>query len=423
MPEATNKNLPMPTGEPIAAEQPVAVKSAAPQGVIQSAAKMYVLLGIAVVILLATAISSLHKQESKPKPSPAAVVAQQPDTSQITDFQKRLKQQIAEHEQQKLPQTSTAAQEPLQNGYGASLPNDGRATQQPYNPAAGNGNASSAANSQPDAEEQQRQALAAQEREMSFKSRFASNLAFSASHADPQPTPAQQAFANLAQTTGPQQSAQTDAQKRTAEVSVNSALGQPYVLYEGTIIDTVLMNRLDGDESWPVKVLVSNPVYSHDRQHILIPEGSVILGESRKIGQAGFGQQRRMALVFHRMLMPDGYSVDLDRFQGLNQIGETGIKDKANNHYLEIFGASIALGIVGGAAEVSAGNSGAFATGTDALKSGIGASLSQSGTNILDKFLNIPPTITIREGHRIKVYISQDLLLPAVENHTIPPNI
>lgn len=417
MPELTNKNPQIPAGEPIAAEQPVVVKSAAPQGVIQSAAKMYVLLGIAVVILLATAISSLHKQEPKTKPSPAVVVAQQPDTSQITDFQKRLKQQIAEHEQQKLPQTSTAAQGQFANGEAAM--------QQPNSSLVGNGNGNptSTANSQPDAEEQQRQALAAQEREMSFKSRFSSNLAFSASHADPQPTPSQQAFGNLAQTTGPQQSAQSDAQKHPAEVSVNSALGQPYVLYEGTILDTVLMNRLDGDEAGPVKVLVTTPVYSHDRQHVLIPEGSVILGESRKIGQAGFGQQRRLALVFHRLLMPDGYSVDLDRFQGLNQIGEAGIRDKVNNHYFEIFGASIALGIVGGAAEISAGNSGAFATGTDALKSGIGASLSQSGTNILDKFLNIPPTITIREGHRIKVYISQDLLLPAVENHTIPPNI
>ena len=417
MPETTNKNPQTPAGEPIAAEQPVTIKSAAPQGVIQSAAKMYVLLGIAVVILLATAISSLHKQEPKPKPSPAAVVAQQPDTSQITDFQKRLKQQIAEHEQQKLPQTNTAAQGQFANG--------GTTVQQPNDRVASNGtgNPTSTANSQPDAEEQQRQALAAQEREMSFKSRFASNLAFSAKHAAAQPAPTQQALGTLAQPTGPQQSAQSDAQKRAAEVSVNSALGQPYVLYEGTILDTVLMNRLDGDESGPVKVLVTNPVYSHDRQHVLIPEGSIILGESRKIGQAGFGQQRRMALVFHRLLMPDGYSVDLDRFQGLDQIGETGIKDKVDNHYFEIFGASIALGIVGGAAEISAANSGAFATGTDALKSGIGSSLSQSGANILDKFLNIPPTITIREGHRIKVYISQDLLLPAVENHTIPPNI
>lgn len=297
MPEPTNKNVPKPIGELPAAEQPVAVKSAAPHGVIQSAAKMYVLLGIALVILVATAISSVHKQEPKPKPSRTAVVAQQPDTSQITDFQKMLKQQIAEQQQQKLPQTSTASQGQFENG--------GMTMQQPDRPAIanGNGNANSAASTQADPEEQQRQALAAEEREMSFKSRFASNLAFSASHADPQPTSTPVAFGNLAQTTGPQR-AQSDAQKRPAEVSVNSALGQPYVLYEGTIIDTVLMNRLDGDESGPVKVLVTDPVYSHDRQHVLIPEGSVILGESRKIGQAGFGQQRRMALVFHRLLMP-----------------------------------------------------------------------------------------------------------------------
>ena len=51
-----------------------------------------------------------------------------------------------------------------------------------------------------------------------------------------------------------------------------------------------------------------------------------------------------MAVVFHRMIMPDGYSVDLDQFHGLDQIGDEGLKDKVNNHYLQIFGTSIALG-------------------------------------------------------------------------------
>jgi hypothetical protein len=54
------------------------------------------------------------------------------------------------------------------------------------------------------------------------------------------------------------------------------------------------MNRLDGDAAGPVKVLVSNPLYSHDHQHVIIPEGTVVLGEAKKIGSAGFGQQRRM---------------------------------------------------------------------------------------------------------------------------------
>jgi Type IV secretory pathway, VirB10 components len=65
------------------------------------------------------------------------------------------------------------------------------------------------------------------------------------------------------------------------------------------------MNRLDGDAVGPVKVLVSNPLYSHDHQHVIIPEGTVVLGEAKKIGAAGFGQQRRMAVVFHRLIMPE----------------------------------------------------------------------------------------------------------------------
>jgi type IV secretory pathway VirB10-like protein len=119
-------------------------------------------------------------------------------------------------------------------------------------------------------------------------------------------------------------------------------------------------------------------------------------------------------------LMPDGYSVDLDQFHGLDQAGATGLKDKVDNHYIEIFGASIALGVISGAAEASTLNEGYNETGSEAYRTGIASSLSQSGANVLDRFINIPPTITIREGHRIKVYITQDMLLPAYENHDMP---
>jgi type IV secretion system protein VirB10 len=200
--------------------------------------------------------------------------------------------------------------------------------------------------------------------------------------------------------------------KRAPEVSVNSAHGQPYVVFEGTTIDTVLLNRLDGEFAGPLKVMVTNPIYSQDRQHLLVPEGTFILGDVQKV--SGF---------VHRLIMPDGYSVDLDQFHGLDQAGATGLKDKVNNHYVEIFGASIALGIVAGAAESTNSNSGYNESGSEAYKSGIASSLSQSSANVLGRFINIPPTITIREGHRIKVYITQDMLLPAVENHTVPGNI
>jgi len=279
--------------------------------------------------------------------------------------------------------------------------------------------------------QQQAQLIAAKERERADNSRFASNLVYSCSVEPPQQQgqmmPAQYGPAdrqtNRSLVTPEAERKQEDTPggyKRPLEANVDSATGQPYLIYEGSVLDAVLMNRLDGDAVGPVKVLVSNPLYSHDRQHVIIPEGTVVLGEAKKIGATGFGQQRRMAVVFHRLIMPDGYSVDLDQFQGLDQIGEQGLKDKVNNHYLQIFGTSIALGVVAGASEITQGGGTITTSGSQAFTNGAAGSVSQSAASILDRFIQIPPTITIREGHRVKVYFTQDVLLPAYSNHTIP---
>jgi type IV secretion system protein VirB10 len=112
--------------------------------------------------------------------------------------------------------------------------------------------------------------------------------------------------------------------------------------------------------------------------------------------------------------------VDLDQFRGLDQIGEEGMKDKVNNHYLQIFGTSIALGVIAGAGEIEQGGGTITTSGSQAFTTGAAGNVSQSATTVLDRFMQIPPTITIREGHRVKVYFTQDMLLPAYENHTIP---
>jgi len=278
----------------------------------------------------------------------------------------------------------------------------------------------------PPAAESARDTIADAEKAMAFKARFASNLVSADAGAlrpSAEPTgPGDTAPARSSSLpqTAPTQAAAAPAatgNKRAPEVNLNSAHGQPFAVFEGTTIDTVLVDRLDGEFAGDVKVMVTNSVYSEDRQHVLIPEGTFILGTAQKVSGLG---QKRLALTFHRMLMPDKYSVDLDQFHGLDQAGETGIKDKVNNHYVEIFGASIALGVISGAAEATNLNQGYNESGTEAYKSGIASSLSQSSGNVLDRFINIPPTITIREGHRIKVYITQDMLLPAYENHDMP---
>jgi len=452
---------PIPHNEQGGFEAPpeLATRVAQPGGVIRRNLKMQVYLSIAVLFIVATAVSSLRHKPTPKQQNLATPMAQTSDAN-IEEMRKNLELQQRQAAAIRLPnQPDGATPTPAD-----SAPNPASLT---YNCVPGQPCPLTTPSSyqqyqqQLSPEQQEQMQLAQQERELAYKARFASNLAYSQSHAINGPSslvsPAQAvmngrgidsalpvqtslnfpygaassgtlpapAQATSLMRSGPSsQEASREgedqaANKRLYDVNINSATGQPYVVNEGTLIETALMNRLDGDASGPVKVLVTNPVYSHDHQHVLIPDGTVVLGETHKIGNAGFGQQRRLAVVFHRMIMPDGYSVDLDQFHGLNQIGETGLKDKVNNHYVQIFGSSIALGIIAGAAEVSNTGGVLTANGADAYKYGVASSLSQSATTILDRFINIPPTITIREGLRVKVYISQDLLLPAYENHTM----
>jgi type IV secretion system protein TrbI len=201
--------------------------------------------------------------------------------------------------------------------------------------------------------------------------------------------------------------------------SANAAAGKTYILFEGTILETVLINRLEGQFSGPVECLLSTDVYSSDRQHLLVPAGSKLLGETKKVEAFG---QTRLAVAFHRILMPDGYSVTLDQFKGLNQIGDTGLRDQVNNHYLRIFGVSLAVGALGAAGEAGTGSA-LNATGGDLVRQGFAGSTAHSASQILDKFLNILPAVTIREGHRVKVYLAGDLALPDYNNHKMPSDL
>jgi type IV secretory pathway VirB10-like protein len=411
-----------------------------PKGVLQKNLKTFVYLGAALLVIVAALFSSSGKkspaQQVNGKGQPPQPALQDNTDSNVQELKKQL-----QAERQKEQQATMAAAAVADPALASTTPAQ-QAAAAAYGPT---GVAAPCVPGRPCPQmqqgnmqmqltpvQQQAQLLAAKERERADDSRFASNLVYSRSAEQPQQQTGQMMAARYGpaerQTSSslvaPESEGKRDdapeAYKRPLEANVDSAIGQPYLVYEGSVLDTVLMNRLDGDAVGPVKVLVSNPLYSHDHQHVIIPEGSVVLGEARKIGATGFGQQRRMAVVFRRLIMPDGYSVDLDQFQGLDQIGEEGLKDKVNNHYLQIFGTSIALGVIAGAGQITQGGGTITTSGSQAFTNGAAGSVSQSATTILDRFIQIPPTITIREGHRVKVYFTQDLLLPAYSNHTIP---
>jgi type IV secretion system protein VirB10 len=421
-----------------------------PKGVIRKNLKVLLFLGASAVVVIAALVSTSGRkapsQSSAARHEPPQPAIQDSTDNNVQDLKNQLalerqKEAQAAAAAPQLPATTlpntTLAQQTAAAAYG---PTGQSAVCTPGQPCA---QQQSASMQQLSPAQQQAEELAAKERELAYNARFASNLVYARSadaQADSPSHPvahddagapsnanqlgSSQPASNLAPAApaSEQKNNSTDrsSPKPNNEVNIDSAEGQPYVVYEGLTMDTILMNRLDGDASSPVKVLVSSPVYSHDRQHVLIPDGTIVLGEARKIGSGSFGQQRRLAVVFHRMIMPDGYSVDLDQFHGLDQIGEEGLKDKVNNHYLEIFGTSIALGVISGAGEIESGGGTITTSGSQAFTTGAASSVSQSATTVLDRFIQIPPTITIREGHRVKVYFTQDMLLPAYDNHTIP---
>lgn len=426
------------------AATPIQDKAPKPPGLMPKNIQAWVMLGLAVLMVVIMWITSGKK---KPQSTPKSTVstfqpAAQPEINeaQIAALQNRI-QELQREQQTALKQ---------QNKFFGSLPS----APEPSAPAQVSGMAPEPVPPDPVQEEKKRRA---------YVSLFSSNVALSYRKdlAQPErsapnaqtlgkapglpylnqqpdmnqlaqilaqlPPPPQAAIPAETPQPGKAQPGATTAEKeenRADKASVNpsspdAATAKTYVLFEGTILDTVLLNRLNGDFNGPVECLVTNDIYSHDRQHLLIPSGTKVVGEAKRVEAFG---QTRLAVAFHRLIMPDGYSVSLDQFKGMNQIGDVGLRDKVNNHYLKIFGASLAVGAIGGIAE--AGSGGVLTqSGTQSIQQGVGESMGQTSQRILDKFLNILPSITIREGHRVKIYLSGDLALPDYANHKMPSDL
>ena len=176
-------------------------------------------------------------------------------------------------------------------------------------------------------------------------------------------------------------------------------------IYEGAFLEAVLVTQLSGDFPGPVLAQVAVPFYSADRQRVLVPRGARVIGTaSAVVGQ----DQERLAVSFHRLIYPDGRWVTLD-FHGLNQVGEGALKDQVNRHYFSMFAAVGAVGIISG---LTLQNSNPYGGAAQAFRAGAGQGLGQAAEQILQRFLNRLPTLTIRAGHRLRIWLTSDVLVP-----------
>ena len=175
----------------------------------------------------------------------------------------------------------------------------------------------------------------------------------------------------------------------------------------GQWIEAVLVTQIRGDAPGPAIALVSTPFWSRDRQRILIPRGARFVGRAMAVSN---WEQARLSVTFDRLIFED-YNLRL-RFAGLSQAGEAGLKDQVNRHYLATFGAAGAVGVISGLTLRNTQSFGFNVPAGQAARMEAGRSLGQSASEIMNRYLNRLPTITIRAGHRIRVYFTSDLLVP-----------
>jgi type IV secretory pathway VirB10-like protein len=194
--------------------------------------------------------------------------------------------------------------------------------------------------------------------------------------------------------------------------------GQFYRVFEGTVLEGVVTNHVDGGLAGPILVMLTTDYYSHDHQQLLMPQGTRLIGSVQSVGNA---QQRKMFVTFHRAVCPDGFSLDFDKYLGLDQIGTTGLATKVDHGYLLAFGAAAAIGGLGGLAPIN--NNGSVFTPSTQIRNGISEQTAAEGEQVLNHFLNRLPIITLKEGSRARIYIGRDILIPSYAAHRVDPTL
>lgn len=187
----------------------------------------------------------------------------------------------------------------------------------------------------------------------------------------------------------------------------------PYQLFAGTVIPGVLVNGMNSDLPGNIIGQVSQNIYSSvDGKYLLIPQGTKIIGVYDT--STAFAQSRG-AVIWQRLIFPNGDSIVLPNFVGSDSQGYAGLKDKVRSHYSRVVWSALLGGVaIGGMnAAGSRENQSEFAEDAAAQAN---SNMSSVVDKIVDKNLNIAPTIIIRPGYKFNIMVEKDLLLkPYIE--------
>jgi type IV secretion system protein VirB10 len=185
----------------------------------------------------------------------------------------------------------------------------------------------------------------------------------------------------------------------------------PYQIMAGTLIPASLVTGLNSDLPGQVIGQVTENVYDTvTGEYLLIPQGARLLGRYDSV--IAYGQSRAL-VAWTRIIFPNGNSIQLDNLPAVDGQGFAGLKDKVDRHTWQFMKGAVLSSLLSVGSELSSDDEGRLAR---ALQNAGQDTANIAGQRIIERSLNIQPTLSVRPGWRFSIIVSKDLILKPYHN-------
>ena len=196
--------------------------------------------------------------------------------------------------------------------------------------------------------------------------------------------------------------------RRTTSSDRVMAPASPFVLQAGAVIPAALITGIRSDLPGQITAQVTENIYDSPTGRILlVPQGTRIIGQYDNNVQFG---QRRVLLVWNRLIMPNGRSIGLERQPGADTQGYAGLEDGVDYHWWDLAKAAGLSTLLSIGSELAVSDENRLLR---AIRSGGQDTINDAGQQIVRRQLNVAPTLTIRPGFPVRIVVTRDLVLEA----------
>jgi type IV secretion system protein VirB10 len=195
------------------------------------------------------------------------------------------------------------------------------------------------------------------------------------------------------------------ADRRTVTPDRVTPPASPFVLQAGAVISAALITGIRSDLPGQITAQVTENIYDSPTGRILlVPQGTRLIGQYDNGVQFG---QRRVLLVWNRLIMPNGRSIVLERQPGADTQGYAGLEDGVDYHWWDLAKAAALSTLLGVGAELATDDNDRLLR---AIRGGAQDTVNQAGQQIVQRQLQVAPTLTIRPGYPVRVIVTRDIV-------------